>query len=224
MQASLIVPETKVCSKCKTTKPLADFNRDRTRKDGLFPQCKDCLKAYREANVEKRRAAQRVWHEVHKEEEHQKRRARIAANPEAYKARRKAAYNAEPEVRRARTKTYADANREKVRATNRAYFQTPEGREKLRHNMHNRRVAKTGAGNTLTLTTADLVRRQGGKCYYCQQRFTKQRKPELEHIVPLSKGGPNSDDNVVAACRACNGRKHAKDPASYAREIGRLLI
>lgn len=34
----------KVCSKCKVEKELTDFNKDKRREDGLFPQCRDCKK------------------------------------------------------------------------------------------------------------------------------------------------------------------------------------
>ena len=36
----------KRCSKCKETKPLIDFSKDRSRKDGLNVWCKVCKKAY----------------------------------------------------------------------------------------------------------------------------------------------------------------------------------
>jgi hypothetical protein len=34
----------KVCSKCKVEKELTEFNKDKRRDDGLFPQCRDCKK------------------------------------------------------------------------------------------------------------------------------------------------------------------------------------
>jgi len=40
----------KTCRTCGETKETSEFYRDRTRKDGLFWQCKSCLKAYRESN------------------------------------------------------------------------------------------------------------------------------------------------------------------------------
>jgi hypothetical protein len=33
----------KVCSKCKTRKPIYDFNKNRSKKDGLSSQCKLCI-------------------------------------------------------------------------------------------------------------------------------------------------------------------------------------
>lgn len=34
--------------------------------------------------------------------------------------------------------------------------------------------------------------------------------PELDHIIPLSQGGPHTYDNVQCACRKCNGNKSDK--------------
>jgi 5-methylcytosine-specific restriction endonuclease McrA len=42
-----------------------------------------------------------------------------------------------------------------------------------------------------------------GRCYYCGL----ERKLTQDHVVPLSKGGSHSKDNVVAACRSCNSSK-----------------
>jgi len=36
---------TKTCSKCDTDKPLAEFNKDRSKPDGKHPWCKACKKA-----------------------------------------------------------------------------------------------------------------------------------------------------------------------------------
>ena len=35
---------TKQCTKCKEIKPLSEFYKDKNRKDGLYPQCKQCEK------------------------------------------------------------------------------------------------------------------------------------------------------------------------------------
>ena len=37
---------TKICSKCKIEKSFDGFNIDKSRKDGLFPYCKDCRNTY----------------------------------------------------------------------------------------------------------------------------------------------------------------------------------
>jgi hypothetical protein len=37
---------TKTCCRCKTEFPLSKFVKDKNRKDGLYPVCKDCSKIY----------------------------------------------------------------------------------------------------------------------------------------------------------------------------------
>jgi 5-methylcytosine-specific restriction endonuclease McrA len=49
----MINSTTKTCNKCKETKDLAGFCNDKSRKDGLSYQCKDCRKAYAQANTER---------------------------------------------------------------------------------------------------------------------------------------------------------------------------
>lgn len=38
--------ETKVCSKCGITQKISEFRKDITKKDGLRPECKVCVKNY----------------------------------------------------------------------------------------------------------------------------------------------------------------------------------
>ncbi len=51
--------ECKICSKCKTEKPLSEFNADSRRKDGKRASCKLCdaalKKKIRQANIEEYR-------------------------------------------------------------------------------------------------------------------------------------------------------------------------
>lgn len=52
-------------------------------------------------------------------------------------------------------------------------------------------------------------------CEYCGQTGEIGKILEWEHLIPRSKGGPDSMDNLVLACRPCNLRKGAKDPANF---------
>ena len=35
----------------------------------------------------------------------------------------------------------------------------------------------------------------------------------LDHVLPRHRGGPDTWENVVAACRRCNGKKGGRTPA-----------
>lgn len=44
--------------------------------------------------------------------------------------------------------------------------------------------------------------RDGGRCQYCNNAAES-----IDHVVPRSRGGTHTWENVVAACRPCNSRK-----------------
>lgn len=36
----------KRCTRCRTDKPLSEFGKDKSRRDGLYPYCRACMRAY----------------------------------------------------------------------------------------------------------------------------------------------------------------------------------
>jgi 5-methylcytosine-specific restriction endonuclease McrA len=53
--------------------------------------------------------------------------------------------------------------------------------------------------------------RDRNTCQYCG-RTLPRRDLTMDHILPLSKGGGNSWENVVLACQSCNKRKANRTP------------
>jgi predicted GIY-YIG superfamily endonuclease len=67
----------KKCGKCNQVKDTSDFNRAKSRKDGFQSSCKDCLKAYRDANKHKAKAYNARYQKEKKEQiKEQKRKYR----------------------------------------------------------------------------------------------------------------------------------------------------
>lgn len=56
-----IVKEKK-CSKCHVIKQPTEFHKNKHRKSGLKPQCKQCIKEYAENNKEKEATRKRLWY------------------------------------------------------------------------------------------------------------------------------------------------------------------
>ncbi len=65
---------------------------------------------------------------------------------------------------------------------------------------------------------------QMGLCYYCEQSLEPAgeelgdlypHNAEIDHLVPLSKGGSNDLYNLVVACRGCNREKGQKDHQQF---------
>lgn len=52
------------------------------------------------------------------------------------------------------------------------------------------------------LSRRAVFARDGHRCQYCNGPAEN-----LDHVVPRSRGGEHSWENVVASCRACNARK-----------------
>ena len=49
------------------------------------------------------------------------------------------------------------------------------------------------------------------RCEYCKSPRKFSPQPfVMEHIIPLSKGGQESIDNLALACGGCNGHKYNK--------------
>lgn len=45
-----------------------------------------------------------------------------------------------------------------------------------------------------------------GRCAYCGY----EAKLHADHRMPLVRGGSNTIDNILPACRSCNSRKNKK--------------
>lgn len=63
-------------------------------------------------------------------------------------------------------------------------------------------------------TRYNLLKRAGFKCCYCGASPATNSAVELviDHAIPFSKGGLDSIENFVVACKTCNAGKSAKSP------------
>lgn len=63
-----------------------------------------------------------------------------------------------------------------------------------------------------TPSDLDAVAKQfSWKCAYCDSAGIDH----WDHFIPLSRGGPDSINNLIPACQSCNTSKHAKDPGKW---------
>ena len=66
-------------------------------------------------------------------------------------------------------------------------------------------------------TRANIMLRDEDTCQYCGKR---SRELTLDHVIPRSRGGESSWENLVACCRTCNGRKGNR----YLKDVGMHLL
>ncbi|MCK6588319.1 MAG: HNH endonuclease [Polyangiaceae bacterium] len=58
---------------------------------------------------------------------------------------------------------------------------------------------------TIRLTRKNLMLRDAHQCQYCARR-PKVSDLNIDHVMPRSRGGKDSWENLVTACRTCNLR------------------
>jgi 5-methylcytosine-specific restriction endonuclease McrA/predicted nucleic acid-binding Zn ribbon protein len=68
--------------------------------------------------------------------------------------------------------------------------------------------------NIESVDAIKVFNRDGWKCQLCHKKLKRKDRgmccdnaPELDHIIPLSKGGEHSYRNTQCACRKCNSEK-----------------
>ncbi len=212
---------SKRCTKCLEWKPISDFHRDRTKRDGLKAQCRACQN---ESKREYRarpdvKARQRTRSRTH---------PRLGAvrllpgriTPIAF--RRWRAQNRE------RKQAHLQAHLRKWHAQNRkaSYEWRKENHETIQAGRQRYRALLVEAPIN-SLDPAQwlwLLEQYDHHCAYCGQS-TEQLGEKLtpDHVVPLSKGGNNCLSNIVPACATCNSRKGARTPQeagmTFARHV-----
>jgi 5-methylcytosine-specific restriction endonuclease McrA len=67
-----------------------------------------------------------------------------------------------------------------------------------------------------TLSRRGVFLRDGHRCQYCGKPAEN-----VDHVVPRSRSGPHTWENVVAACRRCNSRKKDRTPAEAGMALHR---
>ena len=136
---------------------------------------------------------------------------------EAIKAAVRANYQAHRATKLACAKQYRESHREAVAATKAAW--TKRNRrylnEKRRSDPRTKiwgRIAKIKRGDARKKGFVDPKDWQGlceefkFACAYCHE----VRPLEMDHVVPLSRGGTHEIGNLLPACRSCNSQKHIK--------------
>lgn len=189
----------KTCTKCGETKPLEDFYSDKRRKDGRYSHCKpchlDCGRSWRSRNPD---AAKRAYQRNRVYESERKKRLR----------------REQPEVLRERWDRYYKKNITKIEAARAARREEAVQRtrewqrrnpEKVRIHSNNRRARKVQApGNASFEDVQRLLNRYQHRCAYCGSNDRIQ----IDHVVPLNRGGTNYIGNLLPACKRCNCSKN----------------
>ena len=68
----------------------------------------------------------------------------------------------------------------------------------------------------IIISRKNILKRDGHKCAYCGRGHLPLT---LDHIVPKSRGGEDTWDNLIAACIRCNNKKGDRTPKEAGMEM-----
>ena len=175
-----IIPEFgKICITCWRYKPFSEYYEELDKRDGLSFRCKSCCNLIKEKLNE-------------------------------YKIRQKLVRGRDNIKQRRWSRRYYLTHKEYFSEYMKRYSRTPNGKHSMSRANHKRRTNAENVINDLTLEQWGIIlKAQKNRCSGCNKRFTSKFPPEKDHIIPLSKGGGLTFENVQALCRSCNASKHA---------------
>lgn len=172
----------KVCTGCHRSLPITTFSKHSGIKSGLQPKCKDCV-----------RRQHRAWYLKNRQRKLEQNKAWDEANREQRALISHQSYVRNRELNFARVRQRRE--------------DTPEIRAVY---LANGKAKAAGVpGRLMVEEWIELKRRYCYTCLACG-RSEPEIKLTMDHVIPLSKGGPNTIDNIQPLCVSCNCIKHRK--------------
>ncbi|MGW0626438.1 HNH endonuclease [Streptomyces sp. NPDC002758] len=89
----------------------------------------------------------------------------------------------------------------------------PPWTDKRRDRYHRRRAQKRNTSSGEPVILSEIAERDGWRCHLCgdpvdpELSWPDPLSPSLDHVVPLSLGGPHTPENVRLAHLSCNSAK-----------------
>jgi|DEB0MinimDraft_3_1074331.scaffolds.fasta_scaffold00146_21 5-methylcytosine-specific restriction endonuclease McrA len=229
---------SKPCTKCGVIKSLEEYSPDKRAKDGKQGRCRECSRIANNqryhADVEMSRGQRRAYYSENKRnvlannaKSRKKNRCKVLAGKKEYYERVKS----DPEWQKTE-KDRREKNKAKKREYDRAYAaensaRKVEAAKNWRDRNPERRaviVQKYDARRRNWKADCDQVadiakwREDADKaCHWCGVDCSADF--HVDHVIPLSKGGSHTLDNLVISCPTCNLRKGAKDPEQFKAEM-----
>lgn len=228
------------CKICQKVKLLAHFKLHKNASP--LHTCRHCYneerRRLREANKETINAATRERREGKRAEQNEKRRARARKNHDQVLKKqreyysehkneinktRRAKYAANPEARKPESKKYYENHSDQIKARAKRWRRTfPERMLLQSRRASSKRRLLVEPFEPIDFTFIPvLYKRQKARCIACRMKLG--RSYHIDHIIPISKGGTNKNENLQLLCRRCNLSKGQKDAIIFMQAQGWLL-
>lgn len=60
-------------------------------------------------------------------------------------------------------------------------------------------------------------------CYYCRKDISNSQR-HIDHVIPISRGGLHTSDNVCVSCPTCNISKHNKKISEWVGKVPQMIL
>jgi len=116
-----------------------------------------------------------------------------------------------------------EKNREKVLTYKREYYLKNKEKyveygkklsREVRQGIKYRYRTRKQENGIVKYNVKDMFERDDYTCRYCGNEAK-----ELDHIIPISRGGEDSPNNVASSCVSCNRRKHIKTSTEFMKPV-----
>lgn len=208
----------KTCTKCKANLPTTSFYKCSKNKSGLMGACISCSKLAVKSSVSKKpehyKAKKQEWVAANRDRKQQYWRNYYAKDPEKFRKRSRDWGNQNKAWRAEKNRQYKEANKERLLAAQKE--KRKNNPEKVFSGNHVRRQRMADNG-LFVVTKKDFLRLMSSPCLYCGGKTV-----EIDHIIPLSRGGRHSIGNLAPSCGPCNRSKSNKfvtEFQKYKREL-----
>jgi 5-methylcytosine-specific restriction endonuclease McrA len=197
---------TKICPKCRKTKPAGDFYKDRGRRDGLSGYCKECTVANAKSHYQnnKRSVIERItnWYRSNKDKKKAYDKQRRLEKADELKKTKKQYYEDNKESILRKNREHRKSIPEKMLEYKRKWKKNHK--DKVNEGTRTRRARVKGNGGVFTKDEwLEILERYDRKCAKCGSAD----RIEADHVVPISRGGKNIASNIQPLCRICNASK-----------------
>ena len=212
----------KLCTRCNQSLSIDLFHKMTSAKTGYASACKLCIKQsskdYRQTNSDKLKIINANYYQKNKLVILEKQRLYIASTQEARKLYRVTWRERNRIAIRNYANNYSKNNPEKLLTyrSNKSLEQKEKDKiakrrwaknnQKLVNEKTLRYRAKKSNNGVYKIAISKILKLYQSPCFYCGTKS----QIELDHVIPIARGGQHSIGNLVAACRACNGSKGSK--------------
>lgn len=211
-------PVVKVCTICGEIKSAAELVRSSRRPDGYAARCKACHNAWNREIAERDleatraygRAKARRMYRKHGERWRARHREWYAENREHAVAYAAEYQRAHPEKKAEHDRAYARRNSTAIVARVKAW--QVANPERTRAHRSAAKAKRRGAGESRSFDRAAIWDRDGGRCHICGKKCDP-KSWDMDHLIPLSRGGSHTPDNVSVSHPECNRRRFNTGPA-----------